>query len=106
MIIYNKLPFLAYKNILITFLWFIFIIKKKKKEISHFKMPTLNSDVTVNSYNNLYLFQWNIFTEMTVFGNLQQFFAIPTSLIPSFKLITLLFLDGNIMSGVQHILIK
>jgi hypothetical protein len=33
-------------------------------------MPTLNSDVTVNSYNNLYLFQWNICTEMTVFGNL------------------------------------
>ena len=35
-------------------------------------MPTLNSDVTVNSYNNLYLFQCNICTEMTVhvFGNL------------------------------------
>ena len=25
------------------------VIKKKKKKISHFKMPTLNSDVTVNS---------------------------------------------------------
>ena len=32
-------------------------LKKKKKKISHFKMPTLNSDVTVNSYNNFYLFQ-------------------------------------------------
>jgi hypothetical protein len=30
--------------------------EKKKKKISHFKMPTLNSDVTVNSYNNFYLF--------------------------------------------------
>jgi hypothetical protein len=29
---------------------------KKKKKISHFKMPTLNNDVTVNSYNNFYLF--------------------------------------------------
>jgi hypothetical protein len=31
--------------------------KIKKEKISHFKMTTLNSDVTVNSYNNLYLFQ-------------------------------------------------
>jgi hypothetical protein len=35
----------------------LFYNKEKKKKISHFKMPTLNSDVTVNSYNNLYLFQ-------------------------------------------------
>jgi hypothetical protein len=28
--------------------------EKKKKKISHFKMPTLKSDVTVNSYNNIY----------------------------------------------------
>jgi hypothetical protein len=39
---------------LLTF--YKFIIKKKKKKISHFKMPILNSDVTVNSYNNFYLF--------------------------------------------------
>ena len=31
--------------------------EKKKKKISHFKMPTLNSDVTINSYNNFCLFQ-------------------------------------------------
>jgi hypothetical protein len=30
---------------LLTF--YKFIIKKKKKKISHFEMPTLNSDVTV-----------------------------------------------------------
>jgi hypothetical protein len=48
------------KNILSIFVAFLtfykFIIKKKKKKISHFKMPTLNNDVTVNSYNNSYLF--------------------------------------------------
>ena len=35
-------------------------------------MPTLNSDVTVNSYNHFYLFQRNICTEITVFGNLSN----------------------------------
>ena len=48
------------KNILSIFValltFYKFIIKKKKKKISHFKMPTLNSDVTVNSYNDFYLF--------------------------------------------------
>ena len=48
------------KNILSIFValltFYKFIIKKKKKKISHFKMQTLNSDVTVNSYNNLYMF--------------------------------------------------
>jgi ATP-binding cassette subfamily B protein RtxB len=29
----------------------------EKKKISHFKMPPLNSDVTVNSYNICFLFQ-------------------------------------------------
>ena len=33
-------------------------------------MPILNSDVTVNSYNNGYLFLMKYCTEMTVFGNL------------------------------------
>jgi hypothetical protein len=59
------------KNILSIFVALLtFYNKEKKKKISHFKMPTLNSDVTVNSYNNFYLFQWNICTEMTVFWNL------------------------------------
>jgi hypothetical protein len=38
------------KNVLSIFValltFYKFIIKKKKKKISHFKMPTLNSDVT------------------------------------------------------------
>jgi hypothetical protein len=46
------------KNILSIFValltFYKFIIKKKKKKRSHFKMPTLNSDVTVNSYNNFF----------------------------------------------------
>jgi hypothetical protein len=49
---------------------FAVLSKNIKKKISHFQMPTLNSDVTVNSYNNVYLFQCNICTEMSVFGNL------------------------------------
>jgi hypothetical protein len=39
-------------SIFVALLTFYTCNKEKKKKISHFKMPTLNSDVTVNSYNN------------------------------------------------------
>jgi hypothetical protein len=60
-------------RILITFL----VSSNSSFENHMIEEISWNFDVTVNSYNNLYLFQWNICTEMTVFGNLQQFFAIP-----------------------------
>jgi hypothetical protein len=48
------------KNILSIFVALLTFYNKekrrKKKKISHFKMPTLNSDVTVNSYN----WQYNV----------------------------------------------
>jgi hypothetical protein len=61
------------------------IIKKTKKKISHFKMPTLNSDVTVNSYNNSYLFSMKYLYRNDSIWKFVTIFCHTTSLIPSFS---------------------
>jgi hypothetical protein len=77
------------KNILSIFValltFYKFIIKKKKKKISHFKMPTLNSDVTVNSYNNFYLFSMKYLYRNDSIWKFVTIFCQTTSLIPSFS---------------------
>ena len=55
------------------------------KKISHFKMPTLNSDVTVNSYNNFYLFSMTYLYRNDSIWKFVTMFCHTTSLIPSFS---------------------
>ena len=48
-------------------------------------MPTLNSDVTVNSYNNFYLFSMKyLYRNDSIWKFVTMFYHI-TSLIPSFS---------------------
>ena len=48
-------------------------------------MPTLNSDVTVNSYNNFYLFSMTYLYRNDSIWKFVTIFCHATSLIPSFS---------------------
>ena len=48
-------------------------------------MPTLNSDVTVNSYNNIYLFSMKYLYRNDSIWKFVAIFCHTTSLIPSFS---------------------